>query len=102
MIAVAATSEDGAATGLDGDQSDGALDSGAVYYFTRAGSQWSQQRYVKASNTGAGDAFSTCALSADGDMLIIGSFNEDSASTGVAANPANEGAMDSGAVYVFR
>jgi hypothetical protein len=45
--------EDSSATGIGGDKTDNsASTSGAVYVFTRSGSTWSQQAYVKASNTG--------------------------------------------------
>ena len=34
------------------EQNNSALNSGAVYVFTRTGDQWSQQVYLKASNPG--------------------------------------------------
>ena len=57
-LAVSAIREDGNATGIDGDQSDNsAMNAGAAYVFTRDGAGvWSQQAYIKASNTDAGDA----------------------------------------------
>ena len=63
-----------AATGIDGNQADdSAFVAGAVYVFTRSGAAWSQQAYVKASNTGAGDHFGySVALSADGSTLAVG------------------------------
>ena len=52
-MAVAAPWERSAATGINGDQNDDSLpQAGAVYVFTRSGDSWSQQAYVKASNTG--------------------------------------------------
>src|SRR5664279_5057353 len=67
-LAVGAFFESSSATGVGGDQTNNAgADSGAVYVFTRTGLTWSQQAYVKASNTGSGDLFGyTVALSADG------------------------------------
>ena len=57
-LAVGAAAEDSAATGIDGNQADNsAMSSGAVYVFTRAGTTWTQQAYVKASNTDANDVF---------------------------------------------
>ena len=60
-LAVGAFGEDSAATGIDGDQSDNnAEGSGAVYVFTRdPAGMWSQQAYIKASNTGENDLFGT-------------------------------------------
>lgn len=103
-LAVAATTEDSAATGIDGDASDrSASSAGAVYVFARAGESWSQQAYVKASNTGAGDQFGrSLGLSADGAVLAVGAYGEDSATTGVDGDQADNSAPRSGAVYVFR
>ena len=48
------------ATGVNGNQSDNsATNSGAAYVFVRSGTTWSQQAYLKASNTGARDDFGT-------------------------------------------
>lgn len=47
--------EDNNESGVNGDQNTIAPateSSGAAYVFTRSGSQWSQQAYLKASNTG--------------------------------------------------
>jgi hypothetical protein len=100
-LAVGARQEDSNATGVNGNQADnGAVDSGAVYVFTRAGGVWSQQAYIKASNTEANDAFgSSVALS--NDTLAVGARQEDSNATGVNGNQSDNSAVDSGAVYVF-
>jgi cysteine-rich repeat protein len=102
-LAVGAVYEDSAATGIDGDQVDNsASDAGAVYVFTRSGTTWSQQAYVKASNTGARDWFGwSIALSADGSILAVGATQEDSAATGLGGIQADNTAEDAGAVYVF-
>lgn len=100
-LAVSAPGEDSTATGANGDQnSDLAVDSGAVYVFGRAGTNWSQQAYLKASNTQEGDAFGfAVALSGDGSTLAVGAINEDSG--GAAAGENDDSAEDAGAVYVF-
>jgi len=60
--------------------------SGAVYVFRRSGATWSQQAYVKASNTGASDQFGeSVALSADG-TLAVGAPGESSAATSIGGN----------------
>lgn len=102
-LAVGAYAEDSNATGVGGNQADNsAPQAGAVYVFTRSGGLWSQQAYVKASNTGAGDQFGfTLALSDDGATLAVGAFLEDSNATGINGNQADNSAADSGAVYVF-
>ena len=102
-LAVGAHREDGNGTGVNGNAEgdNSATDSGAVYVFARTGGAWSQQAYLKASNTGVGDwlGFSV-ALS--GDTLAAGAYREDSAGTGVNGNAEGDNsASSSGAVYVF-
>ncbi len=102
-LAVGASLEASAATGIDGNQADNtAADAGAVYVFTRdLVGVWSQQVYVKASNTGAGDRFGTsAALSSDGNTLAVGATGEDSSATGIGGNQADNSAVGAGAVYV--
>jgi len=101
-LAVGAALEASAATGLGGTQTDGsAPGSGAAYVFTRSGTAWSQQAYVKASNTGQGDNFGSCvALTAAGATLAVGADAEASAATGVAGGQADDSALFSGAAYI--
>jgi hypothetical protein len=102
-LAVGAHREDSNATGIGGDSADNsATDSGAVYVFTRASGVWSQQAYVKASNTAAGDEFGLAlALSADGSTLAVGAHREDSNATGIGGDQAEDSAVDAGAVYLY-
>jgi hypothetical protein len=100
-LSVGAAQEDSNATGINGDQADNsAVDSGAVYVFTRTGTTWTQQAYIKASNTGAGDWFGY-SVSLSGDTLAVGAVQEDSNATGINGTQADNSAVDSGAVYVF-
>lgn len=100
-LAVGAHQEKSSATGMNGDQADNTLvEAGAVYVFTRSGTSWSQQAYVKASNTNAGDAFGS-SLTLAGDVLAVGAPGEASSSTGPGANQADNSASSSGAVYLF-
>ncbi len=102
-LAVGAPGEDSNAVGIDGNQlDDSASAAGAAYVFARSSGLWSQQAYLKASNTGAGDQFgSALALSSDGQTLAVGAYLEDSNATHVAGNQADNSAPDAGAVYVF-
>jgi hypothetical protein len=101
-LAVGAVGEASSAIGIGGDQSDNSASfSGAVYVFTLAGNTWSQQAYVKASNTGASDFFGSLALSADGNTLAVGAFGEDSNAIGIGGDQGNNIAGNSGAIYVF-
>jgi len=100
-VAIGAPSEDSNAKGVNGDQTTNlASESGAVYVFVRNGGSWSQQAYIKASNTDAADEFgSVVALS--GDTLSVSARFEDSNTTSVNGNDNNNDAEDAGAVYVF-
>jgi hypothetical protein len=61
-----------------------------------------QEAYVKASNARANALFGySVALSADGNTLAVGSYNESSASTGINVDQADTSAVEAGAVYVF-
>jgi len=102
-LAVGAYTEDSNATGVGGNQMlNTAGQSGAVYVFTRSGTAWSQQAYVKAANTGAGDYFGIAlALSGDGNLLAVGATREDSSATGIGGDDQDNTAVNSGAVYVF-
>jgi hypothetical protein len=111
-MAVAAYYEASAGTGINGNQNDRSItEAGAVYIFTRTGNTWSQQAYIKASNTGTaavGDGFAegdqfgySIALSSDGNTLAVGAIGEDSNATGIDGNQADNSATGSGAAYVF-
>jgi len=70
--------------------------------FTRAGSGWSQQAYVKASNTDLGDEFGgAVALSADGSTLAVGAHGERSTATGINGDQTDNSGFFVGAVYVY-
>ena len=102
-LAVTATREDSSARGINGNQADnGAEDSGAVYVFARAGGKWSQQAYVKSSNSDAGDQFGwSVTLSDDGNTMAVGASTESSKARGVNGDQSDNSAANAGAVYVF-
>lgn len=102
-LAVGAPSENGSATGIDGEYTGAAVSAGATYVFTRdISGTWSQEAYIKASNTDANDFFGqSISLSADGGTLAVGAIREDSNATGIDGNQASGAAEDSGAVYVY-
>ena len=91
------------ATGIGGAQANNsALDAGATYVFIRSASTWSQQAYIKASNTQADDSFGrSVALSADGNTLAVGAYFEDSFATGIGGLQTDNSTNRAGAVYVF-
>jgi len=97
-LAVGAYYESGDMSGAHGDAA--FASSGAAYVFSRTGTSWAQQGYIKAANAGAGDFFGIyLSLSGSGDTLAVGAFFERSAS---AATPADDSLQDAGAAYVFQ
>lgn len=107
---VGAAVEASAATGVNGNQADNtAAYAGAAYVFARSGTTWSQQAYLKASNTDAGDSFSSASngnfsgscLAVSGETVVVGAPYESSAATGVDGNQADNTAAGAGAAYVF-
>lgn len=106
LLAVGAVGEASAATGINGNQSDTSIESaGAVYVFARRAADWSQQAYVKASNTGITDvgySFGcSVSLSSDGSTMAVGSTGEPSAAKGINGDQSNKSASEAGAVYLF-
>ncbi len=87
------------ATGINGDQSNNSVPSaGAAYVFTRNGTVWSQQAYLKASSTGVDDRFGRYISD---DTIVVGAFLEDSNATGINGDSDDNSMPDAGAVYVF-
>jgi hypothetical protein len=102
-LAAAAQLEDGNARGINGNQNDEtAEEAGAVYFFTRTGTTWSQKAYVKSSNSEAFDEFgSSVALSRDGRTMAAGARGEDSGAKGINGDQADNSVKEAGAVYIF-
>ncbi|MGJ8678514.1 MAG: hypothetical protein ACSHX0_13450 [Akkermansiaceae bacterium] len=97
-IVVGARGEDGGSIGINGDQSDNSSSSsGAAYVFVRNNGIWTQQAYLKASNTDSGDFFG-CAVSISGETIAVGAYSED----GDGSNQSDNSGIDSGAVYLFK
>jgi len=101
-LAVGAYAEASSSTGVNGNQADvSMLGAGAAYVFRRTGTVWTQEAYIKASNTAADDYFGF-ALAFAGDVLVVGAEREDSNAIGVDGDQSNDSATQSGAAYVFR
>ena len=100
-IIVGAYGEDSNAAGVNGEQNDNTIySSGAAYVFVRSGTIWSQQAYLKASNTDYGDTFGV-SVAISGNTIVVGAESEDSASTGVNGDQTNNNALGSGSAYIF-
>src|SRR5258705_4416602 len=107
-MAVSAYFEASAARGIDGNQNDDSIpQAGAAYVFTRRGTAWSQQAYIKASNTGEagadghfgdGDQFGfSMSLSDDGNTLAVGAHARDSQATRIQRQQPGKTMQSAGA-----
>ena len=74
--------------------------SGAAYLFRRV-TAWTSERFVKATNLEALDAFGTSVSLAENGRLAVGAIKEDSSAIGINGNQASNAKSNSGAVYVF-
>ncbi|HQW82304.1 MAG TPA: FG-GAP repeat protein, partial [Pseudomonadota bacterium] len=100
-VVVGAQAEDSNSTTINGDQSNNAAgEAGAAYVFVRTAGIWSQQAYLKASNTDADDRFGI-SVAISGDTIVVGATYEDSNSVVINAGQGNNAAADAGAAYVF-
>lgn len=110
MLAVGASTEASCATGVNGDQNNNDcgnaqvfgsnIGAGAVYLFTRTSDVWTQQAYVKASNTGL-DNFGTSVALAE-QLLAVGATGESSCARGINGDQEDNSCEAAGAVYVYR
>ena len=102
-LAVGAIGEASGATGINGDQFDDSKpNSGAVYIFDRESTSWTQNAFVKPSNTTLSQTFGgDLALTSDGSRLVVGSPLEISNARGVDGDDKNRSASGAGAAYLF-
>jgi hypothetical protein len=100
-VVVGAPGEDSAATGVGGDDTDDSLESaGAAFVFVRTGTAWTQQAYLKASNTDPGDLFGR-SVAISGDTVAVGAPGESSDARGIGGDQSKDSAFEAGAAYVF-
>ncbi len=108
-LLIGANKEDSSANGIGGDASDNnAMNAGAAYLFSRdSGGAWLQNTYLKAANNSVNEQSEffgfAVSISGDGDTIAIGAIQEDNNMAGVTFgnNPDNNGALSSGAVYLY-
>lgn len=101
-LAVGCYVEASAATGTNGNMGDtSALNAGAVYVYTRTGTSWAHEAYLKPPNTRPLALFGYSVAIA-GDTLVVGSINESSKATGIDGNPGDTTMPNAGGAYVFK
>ncbi|MEY2745853.1 MAG: hypothetical protein RL112_895 [Planctomycetota bacterium] len=113
ILVVGAPTEDSSSSNVNNNPLDNsAPDSGAAYVFVRTMlggiETWSQQAYLKASNSQGdlpsspyGDWFGS-SVAVAGDLVAVGAPLEDGGSTTINGPQGDESAYEAGAAYVFR
>ena len=102
-LSVGAPGEGSNSLNVNGDEiNDLAPSAGAVYVYALDGDNWTQQAYIKASNTDAGDLFgSKVSINKNGSTLVVGAPHESSAATSVNGIQTDNNALLAGAAYVY-
>ena len=91
----------GESSGVVGDPGDDSAQwSGAAYIYERGPEGWEYVQTIKAPNLDEGDQFGH-RVAIDGETLVISAQNEGSAAGGVGEVRFDNGAPESGAVYVY-
>ncbi len=103
LLAVGASREDSAGTGVDSvlEQDDTAPDAGAVYVFRDSGALWVQDAYIKASNAERLNLFGASVALTGETYLAVGATSERSNALGVNGSEAQMGLVGVGAAYVY-
>ena len=71
--------------------------------FVRTGTMWTQETYIKGSNTEAYDEFgSSLALDRSGRTLVVSARGEDAGGSGEGGKQTDNSVEEAGAAYVFR
>ena len=79
-----------------------ATSSGAAYVYTRSGTTWTMQNYIKPTNNEAGDLFGT-SVAVSNDTIVVGAPAEESNTTGTSTTASsNNSSVGAGAAYVFK
>ncbi len=102
-LAVGVVGEDSQATGTGGDEADNTFSSsGAVFIFRREGSSWTQEAYLKASNTEQSDVYGFDGVALSGDTLAVGARDEASAAVGMDGDETDNSYEKAGAFYLYQ
>ena len=101
-IVVGAPGEDSNGRGVNSgrESDDTVLDSGAAFVFTRVGTTWAQQAYIKASNADERDRLGR-SVDVDDQTIVVGASGEQSFSNGVDGDESDNSGNSVGAAYVF-
>ncbi len=89
--------------GLTSNTANGAPSSGAAYIFKRMSGAWSQEAFIKPSNSESQDFFGQ-SLNLSGNTLLVGATQEDSSDSTPTITPTastNNTSVQSGAAYLF-
>ena len=102
-LIVGAIGESGNSAGINADPNNNlAVISGAAYVFSRTGTVWKQDAYLKSANPIEFREFgNVVSISGDGATVAVGGAKEASNATGINGDTTNVDLPAAGAVYVF-
>jgi hypothetical protein len=75
-------------------------DAGAAYVFRRTGSVWTEEAYLKASNTQLSHRFGV-SVAVYGDTIAVGASQDSSSSVTINSGDTDTSAAKAGAVFIF-
>ncbi len=105
VLATGAYCDTSRARDINGDQENEAgSDVGAVFIYTRSGTTWTKQAYLKASNASDGDNFGFgISLSGDGDILAVSAYGDQTDEVGIlpGTNDESISTPNGGSFYIF-
>jgi hypothetical protein len=100
-VVVGAPRETSSTTGINSTPNVASNDAGAAYIFTRSGTTWNQQAYLKAGHVSGGDRFGW-SVAVSGDTAVVGVPDEGGYNSGINSTYTGDGSnFNSGAAYVF-
>lgn len=103
-LAVGSPQESSNTKGINNDESNESMVfDGSIYVYKRVGTTWSQEDYIKASNTKSRALFGySVSLSSDGSTMAVGSPGESFNAKGINDEESGASMLNTGAVYVFK
>ena len=104
ILVVGAQREDSSASGVNAplETDNSSEDTGAAYVFRSNAGVWTQDAYLKASNTDRTEIFgASVAVSGDGRYIAVGATSESSLAVGVNGDQTQTSNVGVGAAYLF-
>ena len=100
-IIIGSPNEDNCNAGLNSTPVSGCTNTGAVYIFDYVNGAWAESAYLKSDHPDDTDSFGSSA-DLSGDTVALSSPQDDSCSTGIGGDQADNMCVDTGAVSIYQ